>query len=641
MSAARREKRLLKGIVRVAEESMREPPLRKDSGRTDLSLMSKQNVLTRAKKKHAYACVQSHRLGEARGLYEGICARDPRDAESWFMLGTVCGRMGDIAAAEHALRKALAITPDFAQARLNLGHALELQGRYAEAEDCYHRAAALKSDLADAHESLGRMFEQRGEWGGAREQYEFARRLHPAEPTPYLALGRLAQRSGGFAEAIHWFEQALRIDAHHAEGYYLLAGAQLDAGQFDAALLSVRQAQALKPDFLKAVALEASVLLRRGDAAAARARPAPAPPPPRAAPELALAYAEAARDGGDVEEAARLLETLLGEVPLSDRLRQLAYFRLGELYDALHEYDRAFVQFQHGNRLKRARFDREAWARHIDALIAMYSADAIARAPRAANCSERPLFVVGMPRSGTTLVAQILGSHPVMVNAGDLQDITALASECEARLAVLPGGDGLTRLDRAQCDAFAQRYLDTLARIAPDARRVIDKMPQNFLHLGLITLLFPVARVIQCVRDPHNTCLSCYFQDFGGDLPYAYDLADLGFYHREYRRLMAHWREAIQTPILEVRYEDLVNSTEKVAGEMVKFCGLQWDARCLDFHRGAGAGAAAGGGRGREPGERQAGGRWRHYDAHLEPLLQSQISSIGRRYVRPPVRRAE
>lgn len=585
--------------------------------------MSKQNVLTRAKKKHAYACLQAQRLDEARVAYEGICARDPRDAESWFMLGTVCGRMGDVTAAEHALRKALMIMPDLAQAHLNLGHALELQDRNAEAEDCYRRAAALKPDLAAAHESLGRMLEQRGERLAAREQYEFALRLQPAQPSPRLALGRLAQHAGDFNEAIHWFEQALRSDAQHAEGYYLLAGAQLDAGRFDEALLSARQAQKLTPDLLKGAALEASILLRRGDAAAARAQLAPVLPRYREAPELALAYAEIAREGEDAGEAARLLDTLIDEASLGDALRGLAHFRLGHLYDGMQEYDRAFDHYERGNKLKRARFDRDAWTRCIDHLIEMYDARALARAPRAGNSSERPLFVVGMPRSGTTLVAQILGSHPEMKNAGELPDMATLATEWEARCATPPGKDALTHVDRAQCEALAQRYLDTLARIAPTARRVIDKMPQNFLHLGLIAMLFPVARVIHCVRDPLDTCLSCFFQDFGGDLAYTYDLGDLGFYYREYRRLMAHWREAIATPILEVRYEELVDGTEKVAREMVEFCGLEWDARCLEFHRHADAVATSSYMQVRRPVYRHAVGRWRHYDAHLDPLRQA------------------
>lgn len=602
----------------MAEDSVQDPRLRKDGdGRNDSSFMSKQNVLTRAKKKHALACVQANRLPEAHALYQSICQRDPKDAESWFMLGTVCGRLGQIADAETALRKALVLFPDFAQARLNLGHALELQGRFAEAEECYRRAAALKPELADIRESLGRMAQQRGDLAAALEQYRLALRLDPAQPTAHLAAGKLLQRSGAFADATRHYEQALRLDPGNADAFYLLAGVHLDVGRFADALRCARQAQQLKPGYLPALALEAAIQVRRGDTAAAIARLAPVLDRYRECPELALTYAQVAREADDLEGAIRRLETLLAEEPLNDLQRELAHFRLGELHDALTHYDEAFAHFRRGNELKRAQFDRDAWTGYIDRLIAAYSADAIARAPRAVNCSERPLFVVGMPRSGTTLVAQILASHPAMTSAGELPDIGVLAAEFNTTLAA---AGGLTDLKRERCDEFANRYLATLDRIAPNARRVIDKMPENFLHLGLITLLLPVARVIHCIRDPLDTCLSCYFQDFGGDLPYAYDLGDLGFYYRRYQRLMAHWREAAQIPVLEVRYEDLVNNTERAAREMVKFCGLSWDPRCLDFHLHADAAATSSFAQVRKPVYRSSVGRWTHYAAHLEPL---------------------
>lgn len=585
--------------------------------------MSKHNVLTHAKKQRAYACVQEHRLAEAVELYQAICARDPRDAESWFMLGTVHGRLGDIAGAEQALRKALAVAPDFAPARLNLGQALELQGKLPEAEICYHRALALDPELADAHASLARLCAQRSALRDALAHYEAALRLEPRRAGVQLELGRLLQRLGRLADALPHLEQAVRLTPADAEACYALAGACLDTGRFDEALRLARDAQRLRPDFLAALALEAAVLLRRGDIEAARARLLPVLDRGLEAPELLLAYAQCCRDDEEMRDAARRLEALLAEAALDDLQRELAHFRLGTLYDALHDYRRAIVHFDAGNRLKPVQFDRAAWARHIDELIETYTAEAIARAPRAGNCSERPLFVVGMPRSGTTLVTQILASHPDIASVGELTDLGVLARELHSRLAATRAGARLTQLKREDCDALATRYLATLERIAPGARRAIDKMPENFLHLGLITLLFPVARVIHCVRDPLDTCLSCYFQDFGGDLPYAYDLGDLGYYYRHYRRLMAHWREAVQTPILEVRYEDLVDNTERVAREMLRFCGVKWDPRCLDFHRHADAAATASFMQVRQPIYRSSVGRWRHYEAQLAPLRRA------------------
>lgn len=608
----------------MAEESTRDIHLRKDhGGRTDPSLMSKQNVLTRAKKKHAFACVQANRLSEAHGLFQNICERDPRDAASWFMLGTVCGRMGSISDAEAALRKALAVFPDFAEARLNLGHALELQGKLSEAEDCYRNAATLKPDLADAHESLGRLAYQRGDLHVALDHYQLAMRLHPSQASTYLGIGKIKQRLGAFSEASQHFEQALRVDPNNAEAYYLLAGAHLDAGHFDEALQCARRAQQLKADFISAIALEAAILVRRGEMEAAHTVILPVLERYREYPELALTYAQLCRESGDAQAAVERLEILVTDASLDQLHRELAHFRLGELYDAAGEYEKAITHYHRGNRLKNAQFDKGAWTRHIDHLMDTFSADAIARAPRAANCSERPLFVVGMPRSGTTLVTQILASHPAMASAGELPDIGSLAAQCEMSLTSTPGGDGLMELGREQCDELANRYLSTLTRIAPHAQRVIDKMPENFLHLGLITLLFPVSRIIHCVRDPLDTCLSCYFQDFGGDLPYAYDLEDIGFYYREYQRLMTHWRGALQIPVLEVRYEDLVTNSERVAREMVKFCGFKWDAQCLEFHRHGNAAATSSFMQVRKPVYQTSVGRWKHYEDHIEPLRRA------------------
>ena len=589
------------------------------------SLMSKHNVLTRAKKKHAFLCVQTQRLPEARALYEKICERDPQDSESWFMLGTVCGRLGDVPGAETALRKALSLFPDFPQAQLNLGHALELQGRDAEAEVCYQRALAVKPDLADAHESLGRLCQQRGDTRTALRHFQQAVQLDPARLSARLAAGKLLQRLGRLDEAREHFEQAVSVAPADAGAAYALGGVYLDLGRFNEALRYARLAQQHKPDLFAAAALEASTLLRMGDAAAALQRLAPVLDHDKDAPELALVYARACRHNGDLNGAARRLETVLSEARLSDVQRELAHFRLAELYDESGDYARAFTHVQQGNRLKPARFDRARWARRIDAIIETFSAEAIARAPRAGNCSERPVFVVGMPRSGTTLVAQILGAHPEVTGAGELPLIGELALECEMSCASIPGGEGITQLGREHCDEFAGRYLDRLVRIAPTARRVVDKMPHNFLHLGLISLLFPVAHVIHCVRDPLDTCLSCYFQDFGGSHDYAYDLANLGFYYRHYQRLMAHWRRALGLPLLEVRYEDVVNNPERVTREMLKFCGLKWDPRCLRFYDQDNDEqvATASFMQVREPIYQRAIGRWKHYETHLGALQRA------------------
>jgi hypothetical protein len=260
-------------------------------------------------------------------------------------------------------------------------------------------------------------------------------------------------------------------------------------------------------------------------------------------------------------------------------------------------------------------------------LINIFSHEALQRAPRAGNCSERPIFIVGMPRSGTSLVEQILSMYPGVAAAGELADIGLLASELQELIEKSDPVNDITQLSREQCDAFAQRYFDLLSGRYPNAIRVTDKMPQNFLYLGWIALLFPKARVIHCVRDPLDTCLSCYYQMFTGDHPYAYDLANLGAYYRQYQRLMLHWGEVLDIPIFEVCYEDFVRDPEELGQAMVDFCSLKWDKRCLEFYKSERSVATASFQQVRRPIYSSSMGRWQHYADHLEPLKKALSGS--------------
>ena len=246
----------------------------------------------------------------------------------------------------------------------------------------------------------------------------------------------------------------------------------------------------------------------------------------------------------------------------------------------------------------------------------------MARLPRARVHSDRPVFIVGMVRSGTTLVEQILSSHPDVYGAGELPDITEITR-------ALPGflGTGdrypecLPKLTPEAADVMARRYLDRLTQIAPKARRVTDKLPGNFMYLGLIEFLFPGARIIHCMRDPVDTCLSAYFQDFSNNHPYAYDLSNLGAFYRGYLKLMAHWRKVIHLPLLEIKYEDLISDQERVTRSLVEFCGLEWDNRCLQFHETKRFVGTASHDQVNRPLYRESIQRWKNYERHLEPLL--------------------
>jgi tetratricopeptide (TPR) repeat protein len=322
------------------------------------------------------------------------------------------------------------------------------------------------------------------------------------------------------------------------------------------------------------------------------------------------------------------IRTLLADPQLAPDDRARLHFGLAHICDRAKAYDEAFAHFRQANALRRRAsqeagkaFDAEKHRARVDRIIATCDAAYFRRVGGLGRDTERPVFIVGMPRSGTTLVEQILSSHPDVFGAGELKDISRLSKRVPSR----PGAadrypDSLARLDEAAASTLADQYLQHIDKLAGTATRVIDKMPNNYLHLGLIAALFPRARVIHCRRDPMDVCFSCYVQDFQD---WTSDQGDLARYYWEYERLMKHWRLVLPLPVLEVVYEELVEDSEAIIRELVSFCGLDWDHRCLAHHENPRAVRTPSLLQVRQPVYKSSVGRWRHYAAHLQPLLEA------------------
>jgi hypothetical protein len=297
-------------------------------------------------------------------------------------------------------------------------------------------------------------------------------------------------------------------------------------------------------------------------------------------------------------------------------------FAMGDLHDSLGDHAAAFKWYQRGNDNVGAVYDPALNSAAIDRMISAWTPQAVAAAPKSQARSDRPVFIVGMPRSGTSLVEQILASHPDVFGAGEQSDVPFLARQLGAEfinglpmLTAPPPSTGAAALTEA-----AQAYLARLGRMEPGAARVTDKLTLNFLHLGLIRLAFPGARVIHCVRDPLDTCISCYTRRFVGSMAFAYSLTSLGLFYRDYVRLMGHWKQALDMPILDVVYEDLIAGQEAVSRGMVEFIGLPWNDACLKFNENRRQTVTASSRQVRQPLYQTAVRRHRKYDAYLGPL---------------------
>jgi tetratricopeptide (TPR) repeat protein len=530
-----------------------------------------------------------------------VLQAEPRHAPALHVLGVLCHQLGRHEEAITHLGRALRIDSENPDLWSNLGLAYMASGRLAEAIAHFREALCRKPDHADAHNNLG---------------------------------VALAER-GCFAEAIGHYRQVLQVRPGCAATHNNLGNALLEVGQFQVAETHYGEAVRLKPDYAVAYSNRGGVLIQLGQLAEAIAC---CHESLRLDPDRVLAYVHL----GDLaagglyqftDEQVRRMESLttshdLGRVPdggcrLSNDDASRLHFILASLCDRNSEYDRAFSHYRRANdlkaqvfRQKNLAFDRERHRQYIDDIIAVFDREFFERVRSFGIDTEVPVFVVGMPRTGSTLVAQILSSHPQVVAAGEPRDLGEILT------GRAPYPAHMTRLDSLAARALAEEYLSRLSRLGPEAARIIDKMPHNYLHLGSICALFPRARIIHCRRDVMDVCLSCYFQNFVW-VNYATSLEDLGFYYRQYERLMRHWREVLPSSVHNVEYEELVRDQERVSRGLLAFCGLDWSDRCLAFHENRRAVQTASKLQVREPVYARSIARWKRYERHLVPLQQA------------------
>ena len=604
-----------------------------------------------------------HEAGEllrAEALYDQILAFDPNHADAIQLRGVIAHQRGDHLAAAAAIQRALALQPGNANYLSNLGLCYQELGRLPEAIETFQAALRSKPRMAAAAANLGGALLAAGRVADAETWCREAIRLDPAAAGAHNGLGAVLGRQQKLDEAILCFRTAVRINGRHASAMINLAAALRDQGKLDEAEAWSRRAIGIDPNIAEAHDGLALILSRQGRIAesiagfqeAVRLAPGRAdtrrnlghaysdsgqfdlakqqfaevlnllPGDPITSYSLSLIHRFTAGDRPMLQQ----LETLVQGGGLSALHRRQAGFALGKAFDDLGEYDRAFGHFQAVNELARAAFDRHQYQATIDFLIAEFPPSRRRHAGHSGSDSTLPVFIVGMPRSGTSLVEQILASHPQVYGGGELTDIVELANELwgpsPAPSAGPPADVTELAASPTQLAACAEMYLNHRRAVAGTAMRVTDKMPYNYLFLGLIALLFPQARVIHCRRDPRDTCLSCYFTDFRHRPVYSYRLDDLGFVYQQYQRLMEHWRRDPPLEMLEVDYETLVQRPEDLARRMVDFCGLNWDDRCLCPHQNPRPVMSSSAWQVRKPIYQHSVGRWKHYAAHIGPLLR-------------------
>ena len=515
----------------------------------------------------------------------------PDLAEPYIDLGIALAALGRFEEAAAHTEIALRLKPDFAVAHNNLGSMLEALGRHEDAIVHCETALALKPDYGDAENNLANALAALGRSAEAIEHYSRAIAFSPGSAGAHSNLGKLLQADGRSEEAIECFRKSLAIRSCVAETHCRLATSLLTLGQHPAAREALETAVALAPG--KALyhrLLAESKQFVPGDS------------------HLAAMEAMAA-------DMAALTE---------DNQTELR-FALGKAYADMGEHERSFRHIIEGNALahKRAGYDEPAILGLFDRTKITFDFDLMRRNQGVGHQSPVPVFIIGMPRSGTSLVEQILASHPQVFGAGELTDMTRAVDALAAKdgdSSVFP--EVVSRMTRGQIYEFGERYLSSVQAMArPGAVRITDKMPDNFRWLGLIHLALPNARFIHTRRDAVDTCLSCFSKLFD-NLPYTYNLAELGRYYNAYAALMEHWGAVLPPGIvLDVQYEELVADFERQARRIVDFCALEWDPHCFAFHETQRPVRTASALQVRRPIYKDSVGRSKRYQMWLDPLL--------------------
>lgn len=520
--------------------------------------------------------------------------------------------------------------PDGGQSARDIRQALELAlqhhtaGRLAEAESVYHQILQSDPNQPAALHRLGLIAHQAGNDDLAVDLITKSLAIKPENPGALNNLGIAYQGLWRLEDAVECYRKALAIMPDFAEAHNNLGTALNELGKLDEAAASYREATVFKPDYAEAYSNLGLSLQEMGrlDEAVASFRKAATLDPGLAEAHRHLA---GSKKHSEMDGDILAMEQAYARPAISDEQRMHLAFGLGKAFEDLHQYEKAFDFFAEGNAIKRESYSyaSEDQANFIKKLGEVFDSSLFAK-HQATGCGDAtPIFILGMPRSGTTLVEQILASHPQVHGAGELGTLSRIVNSHFGKMSGGEFPETVQRFADADFERPGLEYIETVRKQAPDTRYITDKMPENFNYIGLLKLILPNAKVIHCRRDPADTCLSIFKTYFTGKHEYSNDLGELGRYYKSYRGLMEHWRNVLPGFIHDVQYEDVVTDQVGQTRALLEYCDLEWDDACLAFHKTDRPVTTASAEQVRRPIYKDSVQLWKRYEAQLAPLLEN------------------
>ncbi|MCA9213044.1 MAG: sulfotransferase, partial [Planctomycetales bacterium] len=587
------------------------------------------------------ALLAQNQFQEAAAAAQEAIELFPNDAKLTAFLGAAKGAIGDLDGGIKALESACQAEPAFATAHFNLGELYRRAHRSDDAIKEFKATLELNPQHADALNNLAGLQLDRGDFLDGLYSIKRLLELRPRSAQAYTNLSTALVAGGDVHQGIVALRNAITLAPDEDRIRAQLSSLLINIGDLDEAEEIIIELRKKLDDNPILKAIHARIHERRGKLDEAWELLEQIPDTMLNEVEIGLARATVLEQRGDLEGAAKILEDVLAcdETLVIDGIG--VQFMLGQIYDSLERYDEAFAMYREGNKHRLDAFpdlEQDTELGHfLNRLMEGTSPELFAQCPTSGLETNRPIFIVGMPRSGTSLMEQILSNHAEVHGAGELStlgDVIRDTYQSENPDAVLeivdqdPSGDFGCLLPKDWLNmsseglaAIGQAYLEHIDRIAPGAARITDKMPFNFMMLAIIHKVFPNAKIIHTRRNAIDTCLSCFFQNFTAGSKFAFDLEQSGRYYRCYEKLMAHWRDTLNIPFLTVDYEELVESPAGHIRAILDYCELPWDENCLNTHKSKRVVRTASYQQVRKPIYKRSAGRWKHYERHLGPLF--------------------
>jgi len=529
----------------------------------------------------------SGRVDDAIKEFQHSVDKDPRNFLAYTNLGDHLLLIGDVKLSVDSFKSAIQLNPRFADAYNGLGNAYRLLGKWDEAAAYYNKAIEVDPKHKDAYNSLGNLLREQQKTIEAIKLYRQAIEIDPQHKDAYNGLGNALRETGEIKKAVSMYMRAIEIDPNNDVAYNNLGNSLSDQGDINGAIAAYYKSIEINPEYAEAYRHLANV----------------------------KKYAE---DDPDI----RLIESLYMKNGVSDEQRMHLCFALGKIYEDIGEYYRSMDFIQNGNQLKRSLIDYSKSEEQFlfDEIIETFSKRLFSHYDDSGCLNDTPIFILGMPRSGTSLVEQIIASHPLVYGGGELNNLPKLEKNICSDLADSSYPRCVESLDMSVIYNIGEEYIDSIRKNTMIERFVTDKMPLNFLRIGLIKLILPNAKIIHCMRDPMDNCLSIYKNYFPRSYKWSYDMSELGGYYKSYLKIMEHWRDVLPECFYDVSYERLVSDQYEETKKMLDYCDLQWSDSCLSFHKTKRVVGTASNAQVRNPIYNDSVNLWRKYEKELEPL---------------------